>query len=132
MVPLFFCIGTNEIYYNDLVIYLVFMCVGNRKILSTECGKQRLAKQSSSHTISYSFFCVAATDTHQRSKTCPVCWGCQKWSSIWESSGPGSHSHTKVERMLVIKNVVKESSFGLVASSTFLEKRVLFRFSYDI
>ena len=38
----------------------------------------------------------------------------------------GSHSHSKVVRMLVIKNVVKGSIFGPVASSTFLENRVLF------
>ena len=39
----------------------------------------------------------------------------------------GDHSHTKVVRMLVTKNGVKGSIFGLVAASTFSEKRVLFR-----
>ena len=39
----------------------------------------------------------------------------------------GGHSHTEVVRMLVPKNVEKGSIFGLVASSTFLGKRVLFR-----
>ena len=43
-----------------------------------------------------------------------------------------NHSYTKVVRIIVIKNVVKGSSFGLVASSTFLEKKVLFRLSYDV
>ena len=45
---------------------------------------------------------------------------------------PGGHSHTKVVRVLIIKNVEKGSIFGLVASSTFLEKRVLFRLSFDV
>ena len=45
---------------------------------------------------------------------------------------PGDHSHTKVVRMLVIKSGVKGSIFGLVASSTFLENRVLFRLSFDV
>ena len=48
------------------------------------------------------------------------------------SEARGSHSHTKGVRMLVIKNGVKGSIFGLVASSTFLENRVLFRLSFDI
>ena len=38
----------------------------------------------------------------------------------------GSHLHTKVVRMLVIKAVVKGSILGLVASLTFLENTVLF------
>ena len=44
----------------------------------------------------------------------------------------GSHLHTKVVRMLVIKNSVKGSIFDLVALSKFLENRMLFRLSFDV
>ena len=44
----------------------------------------------------------------------------------------GSHSHANVIYVLVIKKHKKGLNFGLVVSSTFLQKRVLFRLSFRV